>query len=106
MTRPLTEYEKGYIERWTVDYCYSLEIIELALKKSTSKSNFSFNYFDGILSDWHERNLKTTQEIENYLSQSKAQASYKKNLEKSSKYNNFEQRTYDNFDNFYANSQN
>lgn len=103
--RPLTEYEKAYIEKWTVDYGYSLNVIEIALKRTTSKSNFSFDYLDKIVSDWHDRNLTTCEEIQNFLSEFKTQMKNKKELEKKVKYTNFEQRTYDNFDNLYANSQ-
>lgn len=106
IARPLTEYEKGYIEKWVVDYSYSLEVIEIALKRTTSKSSFSFDYFDKILTDWHDRNLKTADDVQNFLVQYKTQQKNKKELEKKVKYNNFEQRSYDNFDNLYANSQN
>lgn len=106
ITRPLTEFEKGYIEKWTTDYAYSLDVIELALKRSTSKASFSFDYFDKILTDWHDRNLKTSDDVQNFLVEFKTQQKNKKEFEKKAKYNNFEQRSYDNFDNLYANSQN
>lgn len=105
ITRPLTEYEKAYIEKWIVDYSYSLEVIEIALKRSSSKSSFSFDYFDKIISDWHDRNLRTTDDVQNFLTQYKTQMKNKKELEKKVKLNNFEQRSYDNFDNLYANKQ-
>ena len=105
LTRPLTEYETGYISRWVLEYLYNLDVIELALKKSSSKTNFSFDYFDKILTDWHDRNLKTADDVQNFLVQYKTQMKNKKELAKKAKYNNFEQRSYDNFDNLYANSQ-
>lgn len=103
--RPLTEYEKGYIQKWTEDFGYSLDIIEIALKKTTSKTNISFNHLNTMITDWHDRDLKTSDEVQNYLVSSKVQAQNKKDFDKKLKYNNFEQRTYDNFDNFYANKQ-
>ena len=105
IARPFTEYEKGYISKWILDYSYGLDVIEIALKKSSSKSSFSFDYFDKIISDWHDRNLKTSDDVQNFLIQYKNQMKNKKELEKKTKYNNFEQRSYDNFDNLYANSQ-
>ena len=105
ITRPFTEYEKAYIEKWIVDYEYSLDVIEIALKRTTSKSSFSFDYFDTILTNWHNLNLKTSDDVQNYLVQYKTQQKNKKELEKKLKNNNFEQRSYDNFDNLYANSQ-
>ena len=66
-TRALTEYEKGYIEKWTIEYAFGLNIIEIALKKTTAKTNPNFDYLDKLLSDWHDRGLKTVEEIENFL---------------------------------------
>lgn len=106
MSRPLTEYEKGYIERWVIDYSYPLDVIEIALKRTTSKSSFSFDYLDKIISDWHDRGLKTADDVEKFLIQYKNQMKSKKELEKKTMYNNFEQRSYENFDNLYANKQN
>ena len=103
--RHLTEYEKGYIQKWIEDFGYTLDIIEIALKKTTSKSNISFDYLDKIITDWHDRELKTSDQVQNFLIAFKAQAKNKKELEKKVKYSNFEQRTYDNFDSLYANSQ-
>lgn len=105
ITRPLTEYEKAYIQKWTGDFEYSLDIIEIALKRTTSKTTISFDYLDKIITDWHNRDLKTSDDIQNFLVSFKAQEKSKKELEKKVKSHNFEQRTYDNFDNLYANNQ-
>lgn len=104
LNRQLTQYEEAYIEKWTIDFGFSLDVIELALKKTTSKSNFSFDYIDKILSDWNDRNLKTVNDVQSFLNQMKARKAEIKNLEKKS-YNSYEQRKYDNFDNLYANVQ-
>lgn len=103
--RDLSEYEQEYIERWILTYGYSLEIIELALKRSTSKTNPTFDYFDKIITDWHERNLKTIDEINKYLENAKQKNQFIKNVNnnKASNYNNYTQRNYDNFDSLYAN---
>lgn len=105
ITRPFTEYEKGYIENWTVDFGYPLDVIEIALKKTTSKSNISFEYLNKTITDWHDRGLKTCDDIQNYQIAYKNQQKNNKELEKKVKYNNFEQRSYNNFDNLYANKQ-
>lgn len=104
LNRSLTQYEEAYIEKWTVDFGFSLDVIELALKKTTSKSNPSFDYIDKILCDWKDRNLKTVNDVQSFLEQMKVKKAEIKNLEKKS-YNNYEQRKYDNFDNLYANAQ-
>ena len=101
--RPLTQYEQAYIEKWSVDYGFSFEIIEIALKKTTSKANPNFDYLNKLLSDWHERGFKTVSDIENFLSQLKQKKKDIKDLEKKSGYQNYEQRKYDNLDSLYAN---
>lgn len=106
LARPLTEYETAYVEKWTVEYNYPLEVIEIALKKTTSKANPSFDYINSIIANWYDRNLKTPEDINNYLVEFKTQQKNIKDLEKKSKYNNYEQREYKNFDNLFANNQN
>ena len=102
-TRALTEYEKGYIEKWTIEYAFDLNIIEIALKKTTAKTNPNFDYLDKLLSDWHDRGFKTTEEIENFLNEFKQKNKDIKKLEKNTGYNNYEQRKYDNLNSLYAN---
>ena len=104
LSRPLTQYESAYIEKWVVDYSYTMDIIEIALKKTTSKSNFNFDYLDKLISNWHEHNLLTTTDVNNYLAQMKIQNQNKKTLEKQTNYKSFEQRTYNDLDSLYANN--
>lgn len=103
LSRSLTQYEYAYIEKWVMDYGYSLDIIEIALKKTTSKANPNFDYLDKLLSDWHDRGFKTTNDIQAFLSEMKEKNKNVKQLEKTTGYNKYEQRTYDNLDNLYAN---
>ena len=105
INRALTQYEEAYIEKWIVDYGYTLAIIEIALKKTTSKANPTFDYINKLLTDWHERSLKTEEEVQNYLLEFKNKKENIKELEKKSKYNNYEQRKYNNLDSLYANKQ-
>ncbi len=104
LNRLLTQYEEAYIQKWVVDFSYSLDIIELALKKTTSKSNFSFDYIDKILSDWNEHHLKTVADVQKFLEEKKNKPYMIKELEKKS-YQNYEQRKYDDLDSLYANIQ-
>ena len=106
LTRPLTEYETAYIEKWVVEYGYTLNEIELALKRTTSKTNPTFDYLNTIITNWYERGLKTVEQIQSYLIEFKAQQKNIKELEKKSQFNNYEQRNYDNLNNLFANSQN
>lgn len=101
--RQLTQYEQAYVQKWSIDYGFSFEIIEIALKKTTSKVNPNFDYLDKLLTDWHDRNFKTVTEIENFLSQLKQKKKDVKDLEKKTGYQNYDQRKYDNLDSLYAN---
>lgn len=103
LNRNLTQYEEAYIEKWFQEYKYNLDIIELALKKTTSKSNPNFDYIDKIISDWHDRKLLNSEDIKNYLLEFKNKTTQIKELEKKTGYQNYDQRDIDNFDQFYAN---
>jgi len=102
--RPLSQYEEGYIEKWNVDFGFSFEIIEIALKKTTSKANPNFDYLDKLLTDWNDRKFKTVEEINNFLSQMKQKNKNVKDLEKKSGYSNYDQRNYDNLNSLYINN--
>lgn len=102
-SRQLTQYEQAYVEKWVMDYGYSLEIIEIALKRTTSKANPNFDYLDKLLSDWNERGFNTVVEIQNFLSDLKQKKKNVKELEKKAGYANYEQRKYDNLNSLYAN---
>ena len=61
----LTQYEEAYIENWILNFGYQMNIIEIALKRTTLKQNSTFEYINTIITDWHERNLnflRTTKE--------------------------------------------
>ncbi len=104
LNRNLTVYEDAYVEKWTIEYGYSLEIIDIALRRTTSKTNINFEYLNKIISDWHDRNLKTAAEIQEYIKNSKEKQDNIKDLKKQTNYNNSNQRVYNNFDNLYANN--
>ena len=87
-----------------MEYGYNLDVITIALKKTTSKANPTFDYFDKLLTDWHDRKLKTADEIQAFLSDFRNQNKNIKELEKKTNYNNYTQRKYDNLNNLYANS--
>lgn len=104
ITRQLSQYEEAYIEKWTIEFNYSMDIIEIALKRTTSKANPSFDYLDKLLTDWHERNFVTTDDIQKFLNDMKQKNKNVKELEKKSGYQNYDQRNYDNLNNLYANN--
>lgn len=101
--RALSEYEYGYVEKWTIDFGYTFEVIEIALRKTTSKANPNFDYLNKLLSDWHDRGFKTAFEVQNFLAEMKQKNKNVQKLEKATGYNKYEQRDYDNLNNLYAN---
>ena len=100
----LTQYEEAYIEKWVIDFGYDLNIIEIALKRTTFKANPTFEYFNNIITDWHDRNLKTQSEILAFIEQRNKQKKDTKQLEKQVAKASFDQRQYDNLAFLYANS--
>ena len=100
----LTQYEEAYIENWVLNFGYDMNIIEIALKRTTFKQNPTFEYINKIITDWHERNLKTPDEINAFVEQRKVQEKNTKELKSKVKKANYEQRNYDNLDFLYANS--
>ena len=100
----LTQYEEAYIEKWVIDFGYDLNIIEIALKRTTFKASPTFEYFNNIITDWHDRNLKTANEILAFIEQRNKQKKDTKQLEKQVAKASFDQRQYDNLAFLYANS--
>ena len=100
----LTQYEEAYIEKWLLDYGYNLDIIEIALKRSVYKSNPTFEYFNNIITNWHERGLKTPDEVYAFIEQREKQRKDTKQLEKQVNKASYEQRQYSNLSFLYANS--
>ena len=100
----LTQYEEAYIEKWVIDFGYELNIIEIALKRTTFKSNPTFEYINNLITDWHDRNLKTPNEILAFIEQRNKQKKDTKQLQKQVAKASFDQRNYDNLAFLYANS--
>ena len=104
LDRNLTEYEAEYVEKWVMDYKYEFDIIELALKKTTGKTNPSIKYIDAIISEWHKNNLRTKEEIIAY-ERNRKQSMAKKPAKQGAvpQKANYEQRKYDKdyFDSLY-----
>lgn len=100
----LTQYEEAYIENWVTNFGYDMSIIEIALKRTTFKQNPTFEYINNIITDWHDRNLKTPSEITAFVEQRKKQEKNTKDLKTQVNKANYEQRKYKNLDFLYANN--
>lgn len=104
ITRKLTEYEEAYVDKWCIELGYDMDIIEVALKKTTSKTNPSFEYINKIICSWAEKGLKSKDEILKYIEQTKAKNEFiKTNKNATSAYINPEQKEFNDLDKFYAN---
>lgn len=99
----LTQYEEAYIENWVLNYGYDMDIIEIALKRTTFKQNPTFEYINNVITDWHERNLKTPSEVQAFIEQRRKQDKNIKELQNKVNKTNYDQRQYDNLDFLYAN---
>ena len=102
----LTQYEEAYIENWVLNFGYDMDIIEIALKRTTLKQSPTFEYINTIITDWHDRNLKTPSEVNAFIEQRKKLNKDTRNLKNQVEKVNYEQRKYDNLDFLYANQMN
>lgn len=100
----LTQYEEAYIDNWVIDFGYDMNIIEIALKRTTYKQNPTFEYINNIITDWHDRSLKTPDQIQAFLEQRKKQNKDLKEMKSKVSKANYEQRQYSNLDFLYANN--
>lgn len=103
LSRNLTVFEEAYVERWNINYGYDIDIIDIALKKSSTKYNLSFDYIDKLLTDWHDRKLTTSEKINEYLLNQKNMPKKASDFKKNNTSSNFEQRDYKDLNNLYAN---
>lgn len=99
----LTQYEEAYIENWVLNFGYDMNIIEIALKRTTLKQNPTFEYINNVITDWHDRNLKTVAEVQAFLEERKKQEKSTKELKAKVNKTTYTQRNYDNLDFLYAN---
>ena len=105
ITRKFSEYEEAYVEKWCIEFGYDMDVIEIALKKTTSKTNPSFDYINKIISSWAEHGLKNKEQITEFIEQEKSKNSFIKTNKASttSAYVNPEQKEFNDLDRFYAN---
>lgn len=93
-----TEGEMKVIDKWFEEYEFSMEIVLKGCDNSRKTSNPSINYIDGILSSWHQKGIKTLEDIEEKDKPPvrKDQGINKKDRRiriSKNKFHNFEQRT-------------
>jgi len=94
LNRKLTSYEERYLEKWINEYGYDMDIIDLALEKTTGKTNPNFKYIHGVLTGWYNDGLRTKEQIL-AASQVAASKERKKAPDNVPRRDNFMQRSYD-----------
>ena len=96
--RSLVSSESDYINKWTKDFGFSLEMIKAACERTIAATNEpNFKYADKILSEWHTNHFTTLEQVvkaDSDHQKRKKVATTPKNSSKN-KFNNFDQRSYD-----------
>lgn len=96
--------QQDLLEKWLYSFEFSIDVIKKAADICFKRLNRSdFSYIDGILTKWHNDNLKTISEIEKKDTLKKPSDSYNSgfnnkhthNKNKNLKFNNYKQTDYD-----------
>lgn len=94
--------ELEYINKWTKEYGFLLDVIQEACDKTVMNTDtHRFAYADGILSKWYQAGVQRKADIEAADSSFKKQSENRKRAQKSDTrvikngFNNFTQNTYD-----------
>ena len=103
LQRNFNTFEEDYIVKWNQEFGYGMDIIELALKKSTSKVNAGFDYYDKLLTDWHEKGLNSTYDINAHLASISDKKSREKQITKAANQFEYTQSTFDSLSSLYDN---
>lgn len=98
--RNLADSEIAYVNKWSKEYAFDIEIIQEACKRTISATQKpSFEYANTILTNWHNQNVHTLKDITNldeaYSKTKRSTTPVQTTNVKRNKFNNFEQRTYD-----------
>lgn len=100
--RNLADSEMTFVNKWSKEYSFDIEIIQEACKRTISATQKpSFEYADSILTNWHNNNVHTLKDIAsldevfNKSKRTAAPAPAASTAPKRNKFNNFEQRSYD-----------
>lgn len=98
--RNLADSEISFVNKWTKELAFDIEIIQEACKRTISATQKpSFEYADTILTNWHNQNVHTMKDIatldEAFNKSKRTNAPTPTATTKHNKFNNFEQRVYD-----------
>ena len=85
--RTLVPSEKKFIAAWTDDYHYDVPLIQLAFERAVeSKGKLSFAYINGILSNWHQKGIRSLQEAQREIAEGKNKSTAPRDKQKPASY--------------------
>lgn len=98
--RNLADSEMAFVNRWSKEYGFDIELIQEACKRTISATQKpSFEYADSILTNWYNNRVHTLKDVavlDDAFSKSKRQTTAKPTTTtKRNSFNNFTQRSYD-----------
>ena len=103
LQRNFNTFEEDYITKWNQDFGYGMDIIEIALKRSTSKVNAGFDYYDKLLTDWHQKGLNSVYDVQAHLSSITDKKSREKQIAKAAHQFEYTQSTFESLSSLYDN---
>ncbi len=66
LRKNISEYDEEYIAKWMEKYGFSLEIVDIALRRAVKIANPNMAYFDQIITEWFSHGLKTIDEVQKF----------------------------------------
>ena len=99
--RNLAESEMTFVNKWSKDYGFDIELIQEACKRTISATQKpSFEYADSILTNWYNNNVHNLQDVASLDEVFKTKHTSTTSTQnpatvKRNKFNNFHQRKYD-----------
>jgi DnaD/phage-associated family protein len=93
LSKTLSIYEEECVERWSEEYGYGMDVIEIALRKTMGKP-VSFRYIDSILKNWFLEGLKTKDQVLAFSERKAAAAKEEAAAARVPQKSNFKQREY------------
>lgn len=72
LRKNMSEYDDRMVDKWVRVYGYDMDVIDIALQNAVRIGQPNLNYFDKMLTEWHEAKLKSVAEIRQYEEASKS----------------------------------
>lgn len=69
--RLLSPIEREELAAWLTEDHYDPDVVEMALKQAVLSNVMNFKYIDRILLNWQRLNLRSVEQVENYLGRNK-----------------------------------